>query len=134
MLLKKSESEVPRLVTVIEELKDGFCTINLEGGFIYANLAAVDMLEIGDKKSDYNFFKDVVRDDLHIDYIKSALTKGGYLKDYEMELSTAEDNKIPVILTVNHLKDPANNVIGMSVLIKDMTYIKRVQAVLIYIL
>ena len=38
MLLKKNETEVPRLVTIIEELKDGFCTINLEGGFIYANL------------------------------------------------------------------------------------------------
>ena len=54
MLLKKTESDVPRLVTVIEELKDGFCTINIEGGFIYANLAAVEMLEIGEKKNQYN--------------------------------------------------------------------------------
>ena len=127
MLLKKSESEVPRLVTVIEELKDGFCTINIEGSFIYANLAAVEMLGIGDKKNEYNFFKDVVREEMHIDYINNALEKEGYLKDYEIELSTVEDNKFPVILTINHLKDPANNVIGMSVLIKDMTYIKQVQ-------
>ena len=127
MLLKKSESEVPRLVSVIEELKDGFCTINIEGGFIYANLAAVEMLGIGDKKNEYNFFQDVVREEIHIDYIKNALEKEGYLKDYEMELSTVEDNKFPVILTINHLKDPVNNVIGMSVLIKDMTYIKKVQ-------
>jgi signal transduction histidine kinase/CheY-like chemotaxis protein len=127
MLLKKTEPEVPRLVTVIEELKDGFCTINIEGGFIYTNIAAVEMLEIGDNKNDFNFFQDVVQDDIHIDYIKKALDKDGYLKDYELELSTVEDNKFPVILTINHLKDPANNIIGMSVLIKDMTYIKRVQ-------
>lgn len=127
MLLKKSESEVPRLVTVIEELKDGFYTINIEGDFIYANLAAVEMLEISDKNNEYNFFKDVVREEMHIDYIKKALEKEGYLKDYEIELSTVEDNKFPVILTINHLKDPANNVVGMSVLIKDMTYIKQVQ-------
>jgi len=127
MLLKKTDSEVPRLVTVIEELKDGFCTLNLGGSFIYANLAAVDLLEIGENKNEYNFFKDVVQDEIHIDYIKSALDKDGYLKDYELELTTVEDNKFPVILTVNHLKDPANNIIGMSVLIKDMTYIKRVQ-------
>ena len=127
MLLKKTETDAPRLVTVIEELKDGFCTITLKGGFIYANLAAVDMLEIGDKKNDYNFFEDVVRDEMHIDNIKKSLGKEGYLKDYELELSTVKENYFPVILTINHLKDPANNVIGMSVLIKDMTYIKKVQ-------
>jgi len=127
MLLKKTESDAPRLVNVIEELKDGFCTINLEGGFIYANLAAVEMLEIGEKKNQCNFFQDVVQDEIHIDYINKALEKEGYLKDYEIEISTIEDNKFPVILTINHLKDPVNNVIGMSVLIKDMTYIKRVQ-------
>jgi PAS domain S-box-containing protein len=127
MLLKKSEAEVPRLVTIIEELKDGFCTINLQGGFIYANLAAVEMLEIGEKKNEYNFFNDVVQDEIHTEYIKKSLDKEGYLKDYELELSTVENNKFPVILTVNQLKDPAQNVIGMSVLIKDMTYIKRVQ-------
>ena len=127
MLLKKTEAESPRLVNVIEELKDGFCTLNLDGGFIYANIAAVEMLEIGDNKNEYNFFDDVVQENVHIDYIKSALKKDGYLKDYEIELSTIENNRFPVILTVNQLKDPVQNVIGMSILIKDMTYIKRVQ-------
>jgi len=127
MLLKKTEPDAPRLVTVIEELKDGFCTTTLEGGFIYTNLAAVEMLEIGDNKHQYNFFQNVVVDELHIDNIKKSLDKKGFLKDYELELSTVKDNTFPVILTINHLKDPANNVIGMSVLIKDMTYIKKVQ-------
>jgi len=127
MLLKKTEPDVPRLVTVIEELKDGFCTVSIDGGFIYANLAAVEMLEIGDKKHEYNFFQDVVKDESHIDNIKKALEKEGFLKDYELELSSVQDNTFPVILTINHLKDPANNIIGMSVLIKDMTYIKKVQ-------
>lgn len=127
MLLKKNEPDAPRLVTIIEELKDGFCTINRGGGFIYANLAALEMLEIGDKKNDYNFFQDVVRDEVHIENIKTSLEKNGYLKDYELDLSSVRNNNFPVILTINHLKDPANNVIGMSVLIKDMTYIKKVQ-------
>ena len=127
MLLKKTDTDAPRLVTIIEELKDGFCTLTLEGGFIYANLAAVELLEIGANKNEYNFFKDIVQDEVHIDYIKNSLKKEGYLKDYEIELSTVEDNRFPVILTVNQLKDPAQKVIGMSVLIKDMTYIKRVQ-------
>ena len=30
-------------------------------------------------------------------------------------------------MTINVIKDPTNTVIGMSVLIKDMTYIKKVQ-------
>ena len=44
MFTKRIDSDNPRLLNIVEELKDGFCTIRLSGEFIYSNLAAVEML------------------------------------------------------------------------------------------
>lgn len=127
MLLKKNVSDVPRLVTIVEELKDGFCTLAVRGEFIYLNLAAAEMLELKEDKNEYNFFEDVVKDKKHIEYIKKTLEQKSFIKDYEIDLYSKLNKKFPVLLTVNYIKDPTNSVIGMSVLIKDMTYIKKMQ-------
>lgn len=127
MLIRKTESTVPRLVTIVEELKDGFCTVNVSGGFIYLNLAAVELLEVLEKQKEYNFFDQIVKNEKHIYKIKKSLSQNGFLKDYEIDLFTINNNKFPVLLTINNIKDPSNKIIGMSILIKDMTYIKKVQ-------
>ena len=49
------------------------------------------------------------------------------IKDYEIHLFTTENHSFPALLTMNYIKDPANHVIGLSLLIKDMTYIKKMQ-------
>ena len=41
MLLSKKEQYKTPLQTVIEDLKDGFCTVEQDGGFIYVNRVAV---------------------------------------------------------------------------------------------
>ncbi len=127
MLLKRNNYEVPRLVTIVEELKDGFCTINNSGNFIYLNLSALEMLELMDSLTEINFFDQIIKDQIHIAQIKNTLSKEGFLKDYEIDLFSSLNNRFPVLLTINNIKDPANQVIGMSVLIKDMTYIKKMQ-------
>jgi two-component system cell cycle sensor histidine kinase/response regulator CckA len=127
MFLKRIEAHSPRLLNIVDELKDGFCTIRLSGEFIYSNLAAAEMLGFDDSNLGYNFFTDIIREETHINNIKENLSKNDFLKDYELELYSVGDNKFPVLLTLNLIKDPAKNIIGMSVLIKDMTYIKRVQ-------
>ena len=126
MILKRSSSNSPKLFTIIEELKDGFCTINRNGEFIYLNLAANEMLQIEDDKNQ-NFFTEIIRDKNTINYLHEFLNENSYIKDFEIELYTQADKKIPALISINMIKDPGNNVIGMSVLIKDMTYIKQVQ-------
>lgn len=127
MLLKKSDYGVPRLVTIVEELKDGFCTINKSGNFIYLNLSAMEMLSYKESVIDVNFFDEIVREQLYINNIKTLLDDEGFIKDFEIDLYSSTDKRFPALLTINNINDPTNQVIGMSVLIKDMTYIKKMQ-------
>ena len=126
MILKRNKSTSPRLFNIVEELTDGFCTINNHGEFIYVNLAAKTLMRLGDNY-DYNFFDDIIRDENLSEYIRKYLEENEYIKDFEIELYSSENNKFPALISVNNIKDPSSNSIGMSVLIKDMTYIKQVQ-------
>ena len=123
----KKPGEHTRVLTIVEELKDGFCTTNLEGDFIYMNRAAHDMFLITDPDISLNLFNDLIREPLHIEQIRSHLLLFEYLKDYELYLYNMEDNRFPALLTLNRITDPGNRPIGLSLLIKDMTYIKKVQ-------
>jgi PAS domain S-box-containing protein len=127
MLIKNRTSKQNRIFSIVEELKDGFCIINLSGEFIYANHAAQELFEMNSAENNYNFFSNFVCVENHINHIKTFLNQYDYIKDYELELFNSSSNKFPVLLTINLIKDPSKSVIGMSLLIKDMTYIKKVQ-------
>jgi len=125
-LIKKEKQHAP-LKTIIDELKDGFCTIESNGEFIYLNPVATEMFELTHDVDSSNFYDDVIRDTKSIEYIKKVLTEFGYIKDYELEIYSYNNKKIPVLLSLNNILDPHNEIIGYSILIKDMTYIKKEQ-------
>ena len=126
MILRKDSDKNHRLVNIIEDLKDGFCTITLQGDFVYFNKAAVDL--IGFKgETGLNFFTDLVKDDEQTYLIRNHMEKNDYLKDYEIELINSNAVRFPSIVSITKIKDLSGNTIGMSILIKDMTYLKKVQ-------
>ena len=126
MIRKKNRDDAPKLFNIIEELKDGFCTIDLDGKFIYLNIAAKDMLkEHGHYGS--NFYNNVIREDEKVNYLKKYLSDNDFLKDFEIDLYSNDGVRFPSLISINQIKDPSNTVLGMSILIKDMTYIKQVQ-------
>lgn len=127
MLIKKSNTESPKLLNIIEDLKDGFCTISPTGDFIYLNLAASDMLGIEKNENSISFYDNIVKKSKHISIILSHLEKSDYIKDYELDLYSISGNTIPVLLTITTIKDPTGKTIGYSALIKDMTFIKKIQ-------
>jgi signal transduction histidine kinase/CheY-like chemotaxis protein len=126
MIIKKNRQNPPKLFNIVEELKDGFCTIDNKGDFIYYNLAARDLMQLNNSEK-YNFFINIVRDEKQIDSINSYLKNNEFMKDFDIDLYNGEDVKFPALISVTKIKDPNNNIIGMSILIKDMTYIKQVQ-------
>ena len=126
-ILNRNTSENSRLISIVEELKDGFCTLDLSGDFIYANVSAVELLRLSSGDQDFNFFRDIIKDSEHVNEIKKRLNLYDFVKDYEVEIYDFKKDKIPVLLTMNLIRDPGKKIIGMSLLIKDMTYIKRVQ-------
>ena len=123
---KRFQKENRSLSSIIEDLKDGFCILKPDGDFIYANIAALELLGIREEDNSFNFFNSFIRTEADINYLIATVNKSGYIKDYEIELQIY-NNKCPVLLTMNQIKDLSNNIIGFSVLFKDMTYIKKVQ-------
>jgi two-component system, cell cycle sensor histidine kinase and response regulator CckA len=127
MIIKKSQSSSsPKLFNLIDELKDGFCTTDIKGNLIYLNIAAKELIQINGENP-VNFYNDVVRDKKIIEYVNKYLETNEYLKDYEIELYTKNNNKLPCLISLTKILDPSDNYIGLSILIKDMTYIKQVQ-------
>ena len=126
MFKKTKKNENPHLTTIVEELKDGFCTIDLQGNFLYRNQAALEIFEMKNNDN-LNFFKNIVRDEITIKKISDSLEKQDFIKDIELDLYTVSHKKLPVLLSINRIKNPSHKPVGMSLLIKDMTYIKKVQ-------
>jgi two-component system cell cycle sensor histidine kinase/response regulator CckA len=126
MFRKKKKQTNPHLVNIVEELKDGFCTTDLEGNFLYRNQAALEIFDLKDN-NDRNFYHNIIRDEAQIKRIRNYLVKQDYIKDLEIDLYTISNKKFPALLSINLIKDPSQKAIGMSLLIKDMTYIKKVQ-------
>ena len=127
MLISKKEHHKTPLQTIIEDLKDGFCTIEQDGSFIYINRVAVELFELYTDTERYNFYNDIIRDKLHNKNIQKILNDSEFVKDYELDLYTISDTTFPVLLTLNYIRDPHENVVGISILIKDMTYFRKVQ-------
>lgn len=127
MLITKKEQHKTPLQTIIEDLKDGFCTIEKDGSFIYINRVAVELFELYNDTEKYNFYNDIIRDGKHNKNIQKILKDSEFVKDYEIDLYTITDNTFPVLLTLNYIRDPHENVVGISILIKDMTYFRKVQ-------
>jgi len=123
---KKIHSENNRLFSIIEDLKDGFCIIKSDGDFVYANIAALELFGIESIEQYSNFFNHIIKKENDTNDIKDSIKIRGFIKDYEIEFLNYHDVKCPVLLTINQIKDMSNNLIGFSILIKDMTYIKRV--------
>lgn len=129
MIFKKKESS--RISTplrlIIEELKDGFCTIDTQGEFLYINKAAKEMFEITHLSEEFNFFKDIVKNKSRQENLYKQLDEFDYVKDFETDLFSVNNKNIPVLLTMNNIINPDGEVIAISCLIKDMTEIKKVQ-------
>lgn len=113
-----------RVSELIEELHDGFCSIRMNGDFVYANQSAKDLLKISDE-STINFFSTILRNESLNETIKKEIETGNGLKDIECDLYDSEDNIFPVILTVNSIKDVDDSIIGMALLFKDMSDLKE---------
>lgn len=133
MFHKPKKEKQTALSTVIEEIKDGFCTIAVNGDFIYLNHAAKEMMTIAHDAdlSKYNIYRDIIRNTNYCNKIQHLLDDQAYVKDYEIDINTISGTAIPILLTMNQIKNPSNKVLGYAILIKDMTYIKKVQSQLI---
>ncbi len=62
-----------------------------------------------------------------LDYIKKEVNEKGSLENYETERKTKQGETIPVQLNVTKLENGVGNYYGRTVIIKDVTEVKRLQ-------
>ena len=82
--------------------------------------------EIIGKPSSYLIPSDEEHKD-ELDYIKKEVSKKGSLENYETERKTKNGETIPVQLNVTKLENGTGNYYGRTVIIKDVTEVKRLQ-------
>jgi PAS domain S-box-containing protein len=122
----------PLFLHVIEELPDGFCTLTLDGRFIYINQAARNSLGLSDDNYfQFNFLKDCITNKISAVHLRTELKKATGSLSMELELTRQPQIRFPAMITIKHIQDPLGNRSGLSLLIKDLTEYKSMQQQLV---
>ena len=54
-------------------------------------------------QQDLNFYSNVIRDKKTIEYLNKYLDKNEYLKDYEIDLYSNNNNKFPCLISITKI-------------------------------
>lgn len=118
-----------QLNELIEILQDGVCITRENGEIIYMNKAAYFFLQLPQNANvvQYNWFEDFIFENSHSAILKNQLTEQGIIRNFEIQLKTAENELLDVILTANILGDYRQETFGYLFLFKDITELKKIQ-------
>ncbi|UCF65455.1 MAG: response regulator [bacterium] len=118
-----------QLNELIEILQDGVCITRENGVIIYMNKAAYFFLQLPQNTNvvQYNWFEDFIFENSHSTILKNQLTEQGIIRNFEIQLKTAENELLDVILTANILGDYRQETFGYLFLFKDITELKKIQ-------
>ncbi len=126
---KRAEAEVARLAAIVENSDDAIIGISLGGVIQSWNAAAVEMLgwgaaEVQDKPLS------ILIPHGHADHLEQALGqihRGQRVTHYETIRRRKDGEVINVSLSVSPVRDPAGQVTGASVIMRDITERKKAE-------
>jgi len=132
-ILEKNKIDLsPFFLHVIEELPDGFCTVKLDGSYIYMNAAARNLLGFTEEDYfQYNLYKDSILNRASANILRAVLKDLSGSHNMEIELIRKPRTKFPAMITIKHILDSHGEKAGLSVLIKDLTEYKSMQSQLV---
>jgi len=128
--IKEKATKRPfQLNELIEILQDGVCITQENGEIIYMNKAAYFFLQLPQNANvaQYNWFESFIFENSQSTVLKNQLTEQGILRNFEIQLKTAENELLDVILTANILGDYRQETFGYLFLFKDITELKKIQ-------
>ncbi len=128
-LKKKPYKRKFQLNELIEILQDGVCISNANGELIYLNKAAYFLLNIeqGSDIADFNFFTTFIKDLDKEKFLREQLEQQGFVRNFELQLKTYNNESIDVILTINLIGDFRQEIFGYLFLFKDVSELKKIQ-------
>lgn len=110
---------------VIEQTHDAIIIIDKDGGIFFINTSAKNLLNMNNFKKSSNI--DNFMDDSLLKDFMSRLHNNGSISACETSFKTCLNKIVNVELTMNSINDDKNNLIGYSLLARDITRRKKME-------
>ncbi|HZK62149.1 MAG TPA: PAS domain S-box protein [Anaerovoracaceae bacterium] len=127
---KKAVMENNLLASIIKNIPESVCTIDLNGNIISWNEGAEKMLGYGKEEIIGKPITITIPEKLaqkELDHCIGILNAEGSFTDYESVRLTKDGRKIPVEITAMALKDETENITGYTSIIKNITERKQAE-------
>jgi len=127
---KRAENEITFLASIVRNIPDAVCSIDLNGNIFSWNNGAEKMLGY---KAEEIIGKPIIitipeeRAQKELDQFISILNTQGFFTDYESVRLTKDGRIIPVEITAAALKDQEQNITSYTSIIKDITERKQAE-------
>jgi len=127
---KKAEKEINLLASIVKNIPESVCTIDLNWNILTWNDGAEKML--GYKKEEIigKPITIIIPEELaqkELDHCLGVLNAEGFFTDYESVRLTKDGRIIPVEITAVALKDEKQNITGYTSIIRDITERKKAE-------
>ncbi|MDX6698231.1 MAG: hypothetical protein QOE65_1628 [Solirubrobacteraceae bacterium] len=127
---RRADEALRRLATIVQTTDDAVGSLDLEGRLTTWNPGAERMYGYTAEEVLGRPMRMFVPDDLQDEagYLIEALRRGHSVEDFETERIRADGARFAVSLTLNPITDAAGEVVGISVIGRDITERRRTEA------
>jgi len=125
---KQADVEINRMASIIKNIPEAVCTIDLNANIVSWNESAENMLGYKAEEIIGMPITTIIPEKLaqkELDHCIGILNTKGYLKDYESERLTKDGRILPVEIIGVVLRDKGMNITGYASITKDITKRKR---------
>jgi len=130
--VRKFEQERARLAAIVESSEDAILSASLDGTITSWNRGAEDLYcYSADEIIGRSVFTLVPPE--HLEEARSVVERigrGEVVGQYETERSRKDGSNVPVAVTISPLRDPSQAVVGLSMVVRDLTARKQTEAAL----
>ncbi|OGX08897.1 MAG: hypothetical protein A2Z88_10115 [Omnitrophica WOR_2 bacterium GWA2_47_8] len=114
---------------LVEAVRVGFYVADQEGNLFYVNHAFVSILGYNTKDEliGRNLAKELYADPTDREEFLKAMSKTGFVKDYEIKNKGKDGNIVILSVTSNFIRDDREQVIGVEGVVYDVTELKHLR-------
>lgn len=115
---------------LIEQVQSGVYMTDEKGNLIFVNQALVNILGYDSREEvlGLNLGRDICVNPREQTLILAHMVKTGFVRDYELNVKTADGRRIEVSTTCSYIRGKGNDIIGIQGIVNDITERKHLEA------